>query len=56
MSEVRGECLKAEIKLGTRATGKRLTKNQVRALVMEQHDDASVLATTDRKLEAEVYA
>ena len=44
------------IDLGQAVPGEQMTKEQVRALVLALHDIASVLATADPKLKAEVYA
>jgi hypothetical protein len=56
MAEVQGERLRAEVDLGEALPGEQMTKDQVRALVLALHDIASVLATADPKLKAEVYA
>jgi len=56
MAEVQGERLRAEIDLGAAVPGERMTREQVRTLVLALHDIASVLATADPKLKAEVYA
>ncbi|HVA04763.1 MAG TPA: recombinase family protein [Acidimicrobiales bacterium] len=56
MAEVQGERLRAEIDLGEAVPGEQMTKEQVRTLVLALHDIASVLATADPKLKAEVYA
>jgi len=56
MTEVQGERLGAETDLGEAVPGEQMTKEQVRMLVMALRDIASVLATADPKLKAEVYA
>jgi len=56
IAEVHGQRLRAEIDLGQAVPGEQMTKEQVRALVLALHDIASVLATADPKLKAEVYA
>jgi hypothetical protein len=56
MAEVQGERLRAEIDLGAAVPGEQMTKEQVRTLVLALHDIASVLATADPKLKADVYA
>jgi site-specific DNA recombinase len=56
MAEVQGERLRAEIELGAAVPGEQMTKEQVRTLVLALHDIASVLATADPKIKAEVYA
>ena len=42
--------------MGAAKPGEQMTKEQVRTLVKALHDLASVLATADPKLKAEVYA
>ena len=56
MAEVQGERLRAEQELGATIPGDKLTKSQVRALVLSLRDIAAVLRTADPKLKAEVYA
>jgi len=56
MAEVQGERLRAEQNLGVAVPGDHLTKDQIRRLVLELRDIASVLATADPKDKAEVYA
>jgi hypothetical protein len=54
IAEVQGERLRAETDLGAAVPGEQITKEQVRTLVLALHDIASVLATADPKLKAEV--
>ena len=54
VAEVQGKRLRAELDLGTTVTGEKMTKDQVRTLVLTLHDIASVLATTDPRFKAEV--
>ncbi len=56
MAEVQGERLRAEQELGATVPGDKLTKEEVRKLVLQLKDIASVLALADPKLKAEVYA
>jgi site-specific DNA recombinase len=56
MAEVQGERLRAEQELGESVPADKLTKSQIRALVMGLRDIAAVLGTADPKLKAEVYA
>lgn len=56
MAEVQGERLRAEVDLGAAVPGQPMTKEEVRTMVLALHDIASVLATADPKLKAEVYA
>ena len=56
MAEVQGERLRAERELGALTPGGKLTKEQIRRLVLQLKDIASVLATADPRLKAEVYA
>ena len=56
MAEVQGERLRAEQVLGTAAPWDKLSKEQIRRLVLELRDIAAVLATADPKDKAEVYA
>jgi hypothetical protein len=56
MAEVQGERLRAEQELGAALPGEQLTKDQIRRLVLQLRDIASVLATADPKDKAEVYA
>jgi site-specific DNA recombinase len=56
MVEVQGERLRAEEELGAAVPGGRLTKEQIRRLVLELRDIAAVLATADPKDKTEVYA
>jgi hypothetical protein len=56
MAEVKGERLRAEHELGIAVPSERLTKDEIRKLVLGLHDIASVLADADPKLKAEVYA
>ena len=55
MAEVQGERLRAEAELGVSTPGGRLTKEQIRSLVLRLRDIAAVLVTADPKLKAEVY-
>jgi hypothetical protein len=55
MAEVKGERLRAEHELGIAVPSERLTKEQIRKLVLGLRDIASVLAEADPKLKAEVY-
>ena len=55
MAEVQGERLRAEGELGAAIPGDRLTKEQIRRMVLQLRDIASVLATADPKLKQEVY-
>ena len=55
MAEVQGERLRAEQELGAAVPGEKPTKEQVRRLVLQLKDIASVLATADPKDKAEVY-
>lgn len=56
MADVQGERLRAEIDVRKAVPGGQMTKEQVRTLVLALHDIASVLATADLKLKAEVYS
>ena len=56
MAEVQGDRLRAEQELGAALPGEKLTKEQVRKLVLQLRDIAKVLATADPKLKAEVDA
>lgn len=56
MAEVQGERLRAEQELTQAQPSDRLTKDQIRALVLSRRDIVQVLATADPKLKAEVYA
>jgi hypothetical protein len=56
MAEVKGERLRAEHELGMAVPSERLTKVQIRKLVLGLRDITSVLADADPKLKAEVYA
>lgn len=56
MAEVQGERLRAEQELGAVVPAGKLTKEQIRRLVLELRDIASVLATADPNLKVEVYA
>ena len=56
MAEVQGERLRGEQELGAVVPGGKLTKEQIRRLVLELRDIASVLATADPKDKNEVYA
>ena len=56
MAEVQGERLRAEVDLGRSKPGGQLTTEEIRTLVQSLHNVASVLATADPKLKAEVYA
>ena len=56
MAEVKGERLRAEHDLGMAVPSERLTKDQIRKLVLGLRDITSVLADADPKLKAEVYA
>lgn len=56
MREVQGERLGAERDLGAISPDGKLTKEQIRRLVLQLRDIASVLATADPKLKQEVYA
>ena len=56
MAEVKGERLRAEHELGMAVPSERLTKDQIRKLVLGLRDITSVLADADPKLKAEVYA
>jgi hypothetical protein len=55
MSEVHGERLRAEHELGAVLPGDKLTKEQIRTLVVQLRDIAKVLANADPKLKQEVY-
>lgn len=55
MSEVQGERLRAEREIGLAQPAGQLTREQVRKLVQSLKDIASVLATADPKIKAEVY-
>lgn len=55
MAEVQGERLRAEQELGESVPADKLTKSQIRALVLSLRDIAAVLRTADPKLKAEVY-
>ncbi len=56
MAEVQGERLRAEQELGATVPGGQPSKDQIRRLVLELRDIASVLATADPKGKNEVYA
>jgi DNA invertase Pin-like site-specific DNA recombinase len=55
MAEVQGERLRAEAELGASVPGGKMTTEQIRSLVLRLRDIASVLATADPKMKAEVY-
>ena len=56
MAEVQGERLRAERELGAVSANGKLTKEQIRRLVLQLKDIAAVLASADPKDKAEVYA
>lgn len=56
MKEVQGERLRAEQLLGQSVPGAKLSKSEIKKLVLALHDIAAVLATADPKDRAEVYA
>jgi hypothetical protein len=56
MKEVQGERLRAEQLLGQSAPGAKLTKSEIKKLVLALHDIVAVLATADPQDRAEVYA
>lgn len=56
MAEVQGERLRAERELGAAVPGEKMTKDQIRRLVLSLRDIASTLATADPKDKAEIYA
>jgi len=56
MAEVQGERLRAEAVLGAATPSGKLSKEEIRRLVLGLRDIAKVLATADPKLKAEVYA
>ena len=55
MAEVQADRLRAEHELGTATPSDKLTKGQIRKLVLKLKDVAGVLATADPKDKAEVY-
>jgi len=56
MAEVQGERLRAEQELGAAVPGGKLTKEEIRRMVLGLRDIAAVLATADPKDKVEVYA
>ena len=56
MAEVQGEHLRAEQASKDAEPSDKLTRADVRKLVLQLRDIASVLSTADPKLKAEVYA
>jgi len=56
MAEVQGERLRAEQELGELVPADKLTKSQIRALVLSLREIASVLNKADPALKAQVYA
>ena len=56
IAEVQGERLWAEAELDACIPAEKLTREQIRALVLALKDITAVLATADPKLKAEVYA
>jgi site-specific DNA recombinase len=56
MAEVQGERLRAERDLGESVPSDKLTKSEIRALVLSLRDIVAVLRNADPKLKAEVYA
>lgn len=55
MAEVQGERLRAERELQATLPGESLSKEQIRRLVLQLRDIASVLATADPRDKAEIY-
>lgn len=55
MAEVQGERLRAERELRASVPGEKLTKDEIRRLVLALTDIAAVLATADPKDKAEIY-